>query len=46
MIISVFDRAESIVGKGENTANKHFLLFRQCFQKPTFSGLLKVEVLW
>ena len=33
-----FDRVENIVGKGENAGNQHFLLFPQCFQKPTFSG--------
>ena len=29
----------NIVGKGENTSYKHFLLFLQCFQKISFSGL-------
>ena len=33
MIISVFDRIENIVGKGENAGYQHFLLFLQCFQK-------------
>ena len=32
MMISVFDRVENIVGKGENAGPKHFLLFPQCFQ--------------
>ena len=27
MTISVFDRAENIVGKGENDGYQHFLLF-------------------
>ena len=32
MVIYVFDRVENIVGKGENTG---FLLYPQCFQKPS-----------
>ena len=36
MIISVFDREENIVGKGENAGYQHFLLFPQCFQKASF----------
>ena len=38
MIISVFDRVEIIVGKGEIacTIYKQFLLFPQCFQKASF----------
>ena len=32
IIVSVFDRTENIVGKGENAGNQHFLLFPQCFQ--------------
>ena len=31
-------RVESIVGKGENAGHQHFLLFQQCFQKPSVSG--------
>ena len=41
MIISVFDRVENIVGKGENAAYQHFLLFRQCFEKASFPDTLK-----
>ena len=33
IMISVYDRVENIVGKGENAGNQHFLLFPQCFQK-------------
>ena len=33
MIISVINRVENIVGKGENAGYQHFLLFPQCFQK-------------
>ena len=38
MKISVFDRVENIVGKGENAGYQHFLLFQQCFQKASFLG--------
>ena len=40
IIISVFDRVENNVGKGENAGYQHFLLFPQCFQKYSFSGSL------
>ena len=40
MVISLFDRAENIVGKGENAGYQHFLLFPQCFQKASFPGSL------
>ena len=39
-------RVESIVGKGENVGYQHFLLFPQCFQKVSFSGSLKVRIVW
>ena len=35
------ERIENILGKGENAGYQHFLLFPQCFQKFSFSGLLK-----
>ena len=38
----VLKMVENIVGKGENAGYQHFLLFLQCFQKATFSRLLKV----
>ena len=41
MIISVFDRVENIVGKGENAGYQHFLLFPQCFGKATFPDMSK-----
>ena len=41
-MISLSDRIENIVGKGENAGYQHFLLFLQCFQKPSFLGLLKI----
>ena len=31
MMISVFDRVDNIVGKGENAGTQHFLLFQKCF---------------
>ena len=37
---------ENIVGKGENTGYQHFLLFPQCFQKPSVSGSIKVRIVW
>ena len=39
-------RVENIVGKGENAGDQYFLLFPQCFQKLSFSGLLKVWTVW
>ena len=38
MLISVFDKVENIVGKGENACYQHFLLSPQCFQKAFSSG--------
>ena len=46
MVISVFDRVENIVGRGENAGHQHFLLFTQCFPKASYTGLLKVVILW
>ena len=37
IIISVYDRVENIVGKGENATYQHFLLFPR-FQKVSFYG--------
>ena len=42
MKISLYDRVENIVGgKGKNAGNRHFLLFPQCFPKPSSLGSLK-----
>ena len=38
----ILERAENIVGKGENAGHQHFLLFQQCFLKAFFTGSLKV----
>ena len=46
MMIYVFERVENIVGKGENAGYQHFLLFPQCFLKLSFSGMLKVVIVW
>ena len=37
MFKSHFHRVENIVGKGENAGYQHFLLFPQCFLKPSLS---------
>ena len=46
MMISLLDRVENTVGKGENAGNQHFLLFPQCFPKPPSLGSLKVGIVW
>ena len=45
MMISLFDRAENTVGKGENSGNQHFLLFPQFFPKPSSLGSLNYWLL-
>ena len=37
---------ENIIGNGENAVYQHFLLFRQCFKKASFRGLLKLGIMW
>ena len=39
------DRIENIVRKRENAGCQRFLLFVHCFQKTSFSGLLKVSIM-
>ena len=46
MIISLFDRVENNVGKGENEGYQHFLLFPQCFQKVSFPEASKGVIVW
>ena len=46
MIISVFDRVENIVGKGEIACSSKFLLFPQFFQKPSSPDLSKGVIVW
>ena len=45
-MISLLDRIENTVGKGENAGYQHFLLFPQCFPKPSSLGSLKVRIVW
>ena len=46
MTISLFDRVENTVGKGENAGYQHFLLFLQCFPNPPSLGSSKVGIVW
>ena len=46
MIISVYDRVENIVGKGENAGYQHFLLFPQCLEKASFPVTSKGIIVW
>ena len=46
MIISVFDRVENLVGKGENAGYQHFLLFPQCFIEASFPDTSKGVIAW
>ena len=46
IMICATDWVENIVGKGENTGYQHFLLFPQCFLKVSFSGSLKVRIVY
>ena len=41
-----FGRVENVAGKGENAGYQHFLLFPQCFQKASYTGSLKVMIVW
>ena len=45
-MISVFDRVENIVGKGENAGYQDFLFHPRCFQKASSSGSWKVTIVW
>ena len=50
MVISVFDKIENIVRKGENAGNQHFLLFvnfnQKSNQSKSSSWLFEVGVMW
>ena len=39
-------RVENIVGKGENAVYQYFLLFPHCFQEASYTGSLKVVIVW
>ena len=43
IMISVFDRVENIVGKGENAGYQHFLLFPQCFLQFSSTWVFKSQ---
>ena len=40
MVISVFDRIENIVGKGENAGFQHFIFFSTMFFEAYYLGSL------
>ena len=42
----VLGREKNIVGKAENAGYQHFLLFIHCFQKLSFTLVLKVWIVW
>ena len=44
MTISVFDRVENTLGKGENAGYQHFLVFPKCFPKPSSLEPLNVGI--
>ena len=44
-VVNVLDRVEN-VGNGENAGYQHFLLFPQCFHKPSCPRSLKVGIVW
>ena len=44
MTISLFYRVRNTVEKGENADYQHFLLFPQCFLKPSSLGSLNVRI--
>ena len=46
MTISILDRVENPMGKGENAGYQHFLFFPQGFPKPFSLGSLKVGIVW
>ena len=46
MMISLFERLENTVGNAENAGSQHFLLFSECFPKPSSLGSLKVGIAW
>ena len=46
LMLSLLNRVENTVGKGENAGYQHFLLFLQSFPKPSSLGSLKVRNVW
>ena len=43
MTISVFNKVENIVRKGENAGYQHFLLYPHCFPKASSFGIFKTQ---
>ena len=41
-----FGKGRKHCGKGENACYQHFLLFPQCFPKPSFSESFQVGIVW
>ena len=46
MMISLLDTVGSTLGKGENAGYQQFLVFLQCFPKPSTYGSLKDGIVW
>ena len=49
MMISHYNRVENIeniVEKEENAGYQHFLLFQQCLEKASSTGLFKFGIVW
>ena len=44
MTVSVLDRVENTEGKGENAGYQDFLLYSQCFPRPSSLGSLEVRI--
>ena len=44
--LPINQRLENIVGKGMKCCYLQFLLFPQCFQNPSFEGLITVGIVW
>ena len=45
--INLKEKLKIVLGRVEIIVrNRHFLLFQQCFQKPSLSGSLKVGIVW
>ena len=46
MVISVFDRVENIVGKGEIACTSNFSFSHNAFKKASFPGPSKGVIMW
>ena len=45
-MISLLDKLENFVEKGENAGFQHFLIFPHCFPKPSSPRSFKVGIVW